>query len=208
MIEIRNFSKSYNRNLILEISNLSISKGIHTLSGKNGSGKTTLLKCISGILPYEGHVSIGGIENSKRNMKEYRKLVRYSPAEPIFPNFLKNIDLINFYSSLLPTESNEIDYLTRAFGVNEFEEVEIGHYSSGMIKKLSLTLSFIGNSKLIILDEPYNALDAEACQILDQMIVNKRESGTSFLITSHQSGLHQSVNTKFRIEDCQLTIDL
>jgi len=204
VIEIRNFSKSYDGNLILEIPSGSISKGIHTLSGKNGSGKTTLLKCIAGILPFEGSITLDGIANDRKGKKEYLKLVRYSPAEPVFPSFLKSTDLISFYTSLLPTETSEVDHLVNSFGVHTFKEVEIGHYSSGMIKKLSLVLSFIGHGKVIILDEPYNALDAEACQVLDAMIARKHASGSSLLITSHQDNGSQLIDSKFRIEDRQL----
>jgi len=133
VIEIRDFSKSYDGNLVLEIPNRSISTGIHTLSGKNGSGKTTLLKCIAGILPFEGSIAIDGRANDRENKMEYLKLVRYSPAELVFPSFLKSTDLISFYSSLLQAQTSEVNHLVSEFGVDKYKEVEIGQYSSGMI---------------------------------------------------------------------------
>ncbi len=193
--------------MVLEIPNLELDQGIHSLSGKNGSGKTTLLKCIAGILPYEGNISINGIRNSKANMMKYLKLVRYSPAEPVFPNFLKSQDLIAFYSSMLPYEQKDIDILARSLGVSKFMDVQIGHYSSGMLKKLSLLLTFIGNSEVIILDEPFNALDTETCERLNEIISQRRAAGTSFLTTTHQNNLHVTVNKGLQIENFQLTIN-
>lgn len=207
MIEITDYSKSYSGKLVLEIPSLTIPEGIHTVSGTNGSGKTTLLKCIAGILPYKGQISINGVANSKKNMKEYLKSVRYSPAEPIFPSFLQSNDLINFYTSVLPTDNHEVKHFSDAFGVSSFKEVEIGNYSSGMLKKLSLTLAFIGSSELIILDEPYNALDVETCQVLDEMISSKRASGISFLITSHQGNSYYSMDSEFKIENGQIAVN-
>ena len=59
-------------------------------------------------------------------------------------------------------------------------------YSSGMLKKLSLVLAFIGNPVLILLDEPFITLDMDAVRGLQQLIEQKQAAGVSFCISSHQ----------------------
>jgi ABC-2 type transport system ATP-binding protein len=63
----------------------------------------------------------------------------------------------------------------------------IGSYSSGTIKKLSLVLAFIGNPPLILLDEPFATLDAEAAILLGELISEyQQDLGVSFIFSSHQ----------------------
>jgi ABC-2 type transport system ATP-binding protein len=63
----------------------------------------------------------------------------------------------------------------------------VGTYSSGMLKKLSITLAFLGDASLILLDEPCITLDTDALQALYTGIAERhRRHNTSFLISSHQ----------------------
>jgi ABC-2 type transport system ATP-binding protein len=63
----------------------------------------------------------------------------------------------------------------------------IGTYSSGMLKKLSLVLAFLGNPKLILLDEPLITIDAESLKILYSWIREEHNKGVSFMLSSHQA---------------------
>jgi ABC-2 type transport system ATP-binding protein len=64
----------------------------------------------------------------------------------------------------------------------------LGTYSSGMLKKLSLVLAFLGRPALILLDEPLNAIDSDSLQVLYNWIETKyRTENISFLLSSHQS---------------------
>jgi len=60
-----------------------------------------------------------------------------------------------------------------------------GNYSSGMLKKLSLLLAFIGGPKWILLDEPFTTLDQASQNALQQLISEQHQKGVSFIITSH-----------------------
>ena len=186
MIQLLDYKKSYDGVLVLQVPQFDIPPGQHLISGANGTGKTTLLKSIAGIIPYEGSISIDGVKDSRTNAIAYRASVRYSPAEPAFPNFIKGGDMLNLYQAILPTDSKDFNRVNSLLGVDKFQNRKIGHYSSGMLKKLSLALAFMGDSKLIILDEPYNALDMDACSALDELIKEFVSRGKSFLMTSHQ----------------------
>jgi ABC-2 type transport system ATP-binding protein len=65
-------------------------------------------------------------------------------------------------------------------------EKKLGTYSSGMVKKLSLTLAFIGNPKYILLDEPLITIDVSALEVICSIVKKKFKQGISFIITSHQ----------------------
>ena len=64
---------------------------------------------------------------------------------------------------------------------------KLNTYSSGMLKKLSLLVAFVGDPKLVLLDEPFITLDTDAVSALDQIIANCYQNGVSFLISSHQA---------------------
>ena len=63
----------------------------------------------------------------------------------------------------------------------------LGTYSSGMLKKLSLVLAFLGSPKLILLDEPLVTIDVESLKVLYEWVITKHtEDNTSFILSSHQ----------------------
>src|SRR5204863_4122304 len=95
MLTIRNFSKSYNGTLVLTIKELKFDSGVYWIKGENGSGKSTFFKSIAGLLPHEGEICYENL-SLKNNPVEYRKLINYSEAEPVYPGFLTAKDLVRF----------------------------------------------------------------------------------------------------------------
>lgn len=186
MLILQNFKKNYNNKLVLEIANLKIHSGIHLIKGINGSGKTTLFKCISGILYSEGDISLEGI-NLKKDPIRYRRLVSYSEAEPMYPSFLSGNDLIQFVSKARKADEKEINMLIQNLEISTFLHDPICTYSSGMIKKLSLVMGFIGKPKLIILDEPLVTIDKAAVNNMITLIKKYHSQyNCAFLISTHQ----------------------
>lgn len=185
MLAIHNYAKRYSDVLILEIKTLNMDKGVHWIKGSNGSGKSTLFKSIAGIIPFEGDIEFQNI-NQKKHPIAYRKIVNFAEAEPLFPGFLTAKDLIRFIGKTKSATLDQQEYYTRAFGVNLFLNKPCDTYSSGMLKKLSLVLAFIGNPQLIILDEPLITMDERSRKELMSQIVLLSNAGITFLISSHQ----------------------
>lgn len=186
MLTITNFIKKYPGNTapVLSISEGILKEGIYWIKGENGSGKTSLMKSVAGIIPFEGDIAVNDLHIHKNRMN-YTRIVNYAEAEPIYPPFLTGKELVNFYKA---TKSGDLpDALIEGLGVEKFLHQKTATYSSGMLKKLSLVLGFIGSPKLILLDEPLIALDVAAVEVLQSAILQYREKGVSFLITSHQS---------------------
>jgi ABC-2 type transport system ATP-binding protein len=143
------------------------------------------MKIIGGINPFEGKVVLNNID-LLQNPLEYRQLVSFAEAEPLFPGFLSGWDLIRFVQKTRTEKDEIIDHLVEYFGISNFLPYAVGTYSSGMVKKLSLLLPFIGNAKLILLDEPLITLEDSFLPKLFSLIKERQTQGISFLLSSHQ----------------------
>jgi ABC-2 type transport system ATP-binding protein len=186
MLQFKKYKKIYNKDLILEIEDTFFDEGVYWIKGDNGSGKSTLVKSIAGLIPFDGEISLYGLLNNQKNSMTYRSIVNYGEAEPVYPEFLKGSDLVVLYQNVKAASESQVEYLLTRLGVKKFQSKEIGEYSSGMIKKLSLVLAFIGNPKLILLDEPLITLDKETTGIVMELIMENAAKGVSIIFTSHQ----------------------
>jgi ABC-2 type transport system ATP-binding protein len=186
MLQFANVYKTYDQQPVLEISNLTLERNIYWLQGINGSGKTTFLSMLAGLIPFKGDILLDGI-NLRQNPLSYRRIVNFAEAEPLYPDFLTGIELVKFYQDIRKAASVQTDLLVNLFNMHRFLSMPIGSYSSGMIKKLSLLLAFIGKPSLILLDEPLATLDEGSVHILPELIsAYNKEFKTCFIFSSHQ----------------------
>jgi ABC-2 type transport system ATP-binding protein len=186
MISITRLRKIYGTHLILDVPTLQFDTGLYWIKGANGSGKSTLLKITAGMVPFEGEVEIDTI-NLRKQPIEYRRLINYVEAEPLYPPFLTGLDLISFFSSTRRADKEKVSLLIQKFNIESFIKNPIGTYSSGMVKKLSLVLAFIGQPKYILLDEPLVTIDKDTVPILYNLVEEFIAKGVSFIFTSHQA---------------------
>lgn len=202
MIILADIKKDYGSRTILNIPHLEIPEGIHWLKGGNGSGKTTLMKIIAGINPFDGQVRVDGVSLKSKPIA-YRMLVSYAEAEPLFPEFLTGTELIRFVQQTRQASNQQVDDLLTHLAIADFIKHPVGTYSSGMLKKLSLLMSFIGDMKLILLDEPLITIDDEFMPKLLSLITQRCEAGASFIISSHQQlpNTHFECNGVLKIEN-------
>lgn len=185
MIRFTNYNKYYDNNLVISIPQLELEHNIYWLQGENGSGKTTLIKSIAGLLPFSGNIVVENKDITKDRIA-YRMVVNYAEAEPVYPVFLTGNDITRFYATTKKASEEQVKSLIEAFGIGNYIDNKIGTYSSGMAKKLSLVLGFIGTPKLIVLDEPLITLDHQAVAVLQDLIKEYFSNGVTFLVTSHQ----------------------
>jgi ABC-2 type transport system ATP-binding protein len=206
-LTLTDISKRYGSHTVLELDEWKISSGIYWLKGGNGTGKTTLFRIISGQTPFSGTVLLNDI-NLKMQPTNFRSKISYAEAEPQYPLFVTGKELLDFYSDVRKANQADVKKLTDLFEITAFLNQKIGGYSSGMLKKLSLICTFIGDVELYILDEPLITIDTASADKLYRLIIEKSQQGKSFLISSHQEidAIKLKVDGVFVIENRKVVI--
>lgn len=174
MIEIRNVCFSYGDREILKDFNLTVSDGeCVCLKGPSGCGKTTVLKLLLGLLtPDSGEISGGS--NPSVVFQEDRLLSGFSLKTNV----------------LLPPLTEEqqkkaLDLLKEA-GLGDVLNKKIRHLSGGMKRRAAIVRAVAFGGDLLILDEPFNGIDAENKQTMAKMIKREfLEKGKPVLMVSH-----------------------
>ncbi|NVO33401.1 ABC transporter ATP-binding protein [Hymenobacter lapidiphilus] len=188
MLQLHNFSKSYRGRAVLRIDSFAFSPGTSWIQGANGSGKSTLLRAIAGVTPFEGDILLAGQLSVKKQAVAYRRLVNFAEAEPLFPEFLTGRELIHLFRAAKNGPPHQEDFYLEGLHMTSYVHEPVGSYSSGMLKKLSLVLAFLGQPTCIVLDEPLTTLDAAAIPVLCSWMARQQaQQGTSFLLSSHQA---------------------
>lgn len=165
---------------------------IAVLEGPNGSGKSTLLLCLSGLLrPTSGEIRIDG-HGFDGNEPEAKRCLAFVPDVPRFYLELTAWEHLRFIA--LAHDAAEgfegrAEALMKEFGLWEARDLLPHHYSRGMSLKLGLLLALIRPFKVLLLDEPASALDAESRQLLLQHLVDLRMRGTAILLSTHDPSL-------------------
>ena len=187
IVSVRDLSKSYGPNEVLRNINLSVNKdSVLGLIGLNGSGKTTTIECMLGMQnPDKGQISL--LNKPASSIHETNgSVVGIFDTPSLHPNLTVRQSLE--HAVLLcdkPTRKpNDVENL---LGVEKFSNYKIKHLSLGNKRRASIAHALIGSPKLIVLDEPFNGLDAGGVDDVLALIKNlNREENTSFILSSHQ----------------------
>lgn len=187
MLTLKDIIKAYHDTVILDIPELKLDHHIYWLLGGNGAGKTTSMKVMAGLVPFKGDIQVDNKVSCRHQPVQYRRLVNYAEAEPLYPGFLTGNDLVSLYAQTKGKGYKEMKDLIELLSINTFIHRPVSTYSSGMLKKLSLLLAFTGTPKVILLDEPLITLDTQTVPLLYNMVEEfYTQYGVTFCITSHQ----------------------
>lgn len=185
LVEIEKLVKRYDTEVVLEQEKFALAPGTHLLLGANGSGKSTFLKILAGLIPFEGKITLFGEIRAGKDHRQQRLEVSYAESEPRLPPYLNGNYLVEMYRELKQSNQEEIQSCSQFLGIDAFLDQKISAYSSGMKKKLALLLAFLGSPRLILLDEPFNALDVQAKAGLESLIRQRINGGSSFILATH-----------------------
>ena len=185
-LSVVGLSKNYGSFTVLDDLNLHIEKGsIHGLVGLNGSGKTTAIECILGLQGFNSG-SITALGQAPRHLHLSKgKLVAVFDSPSLHPNLtvrqtLKHAQLLCEVSARSPAEAEEL------LGISRFTNFKIKNLSLGNKRRASIAQALLGEPEFIVLDEPFNGLDAQGVDdVLELICALNREHGTTFLLSSH-----------------------
>jgi len=189
-VELEDVTKRYND--IVAVNNLSLKIGtgeIFGLLGPNGSGKSTTLKMLMGLVqPDVGNINVLGLDVSKQPV-EVKRLVGYVPESANIYEFLTGIEYLDFIADIygVPPEEKKqrINEYLKALQLEGREGDMINSYSDGMKKKISLISAFIHKPKLLLLDEPLNALDPRSARIVKDFLHSLKAQGITTVMSTH-----------------------
>lgn len=203
-VELREVTKRYNEIVAVNNISLSIDKGeIFALLGPNGSGKSTTLKMLLGLVePTAGSISVLGLD-VKKDPVGVKKQVGYVPESPDVYEFLTGIEYLDFIGDIysMPVAEKQqriIEYL-KALELKGREGDMMNSYSDGMKKKISLISAFLHKPKLLILDEPLNALDPRSARIVKDFLYELKAQGVTTILSTHVLEIAEAVCDRIAI---------
>ena len=178
MIRARKLGKRFGDKRVLRGVDLDIEDGAFAVvTGPNGSGKTTLLRLCAGLmLPSEGELDVDVT----------RAAVGFLAHEPLVYRELTALENLELYGRLyrVPERRERIGMLLERFGLWDVRRERVGSYSRGMTQRLALCRVLLHEPDLLVLDEPYSALDEAGAELLDAQLAELRGERT-FLLSTH-----------------------
>lgn len=205
MIQIQNLIKAYNKEIVLDIPELTIEKGeIFGLVGNNGAGKTTMFNLVLDlIVASKGQIMNKGIV--VRDSEDWKDFTGAFIDETFLIGYLTAEEYFGFIGGLRKMSKTEITEFLETY--HDFFNDEIlgkkkfiRDFSKGNQKKVGIIASFMGKPEVIVLDEPFANLDPSSQYKLRKLIKNfAAKNGTTFLISDHTLDNIADVSTRLII---------
>lgn len=207
-IEVKKVSKQFGGQPILEDISLNIDYGKTIgLVGANGSGKSVLFKIISGMVkPDSGSVVVEGVTlgddvDFPSNMGVFINAPGFIGIYSGFKNlkFLANIRGV--------ITDDQIREAMRKVGLDPDNKTKVDNYSLGMKQKLGLAQAIMEDQEILVLDEPFNALDFQTYNDVKEIVRILQAEGKTILLTSHNyADIEQHCDVIYIIENRRVTL--
>lgn len=157
------------------------------LLGPNGAGKTTLLRLLAtAIRPSYGRAEVDGLDVDREADLVRGRVAYLSHATGLYDDLTARENL-RFAAAMLgtPDATQRVERALSDVGLADRAADRVGDFSAGMRKRVALARILLGNASLVLLDEPYAALDADGLGLVDQLLDAWREVGVTVLVASH-----------------------
>ncbi len=185
MLNFDSVSKSFGSAPALQQVSLSVEPGsVVAMVGHNGAGKTTLMRMALGLVrPDSGRVRLGGVPVER--LGSLGGLVGASLDASTLPASWRAVTAARVAAGLADVPAERVPEVLRLVGLGNVPKRRIAHFSMGMRQRMALALALLSQPRLLILDEPTNALDPVACHELRGWIREHAARGNSVLVSSH-----------------------
>lgn len=186
MIQLQNVTKRIKENTVLDNVSYTFKSGfVYGLYGQNGSGKTMLLRAISGLINLDsGSIFIDG--------EKLHNKIEFPPETGIV---IENMELLPECSAkrnlqMLAKIKNiadekDIIFSLERVGLDPDSDKKVKKFSLGMKQRLNIAQAIFENQKIILLDEPTNALDEDAVQLIYKIIREEKSRGATIIVATH-----------------------
>ncbi len=177
MLQVKNVSKKIKGKMVLQNINLKFEEGkMYLLQGHNGCGKTMLLRLLCGLIsPTMGEVC-------KNPEYEYGVMIEN-------PSFIEeksgyyNLKYLASVRNQINTE--QINAMLKKFGLFSVKNQRVRKYSLGMKQRMGIIQAIMENPNIILLDEPFNALDEKNYNITLEELIKAKEDGRIVIVAAH-----------------------
>jgi ABC-type multidrug transport system ATPase subunit len=188
VIHARQLAKRYGDKRVFRSLDLDVPDGGFVLvTGPNGSGKTTLLRLVAGLAaPTAGELTVG-VERGR---------IGFLGHEPLVYRELTALENLDLFGRLyrVPERRERIGMLLERFGLWEARGERAGSFSRGLLQRLALCRTLLHDPELLLLDEPFNALDAAGTALLAHELGELRADRT-LLVATHDPGRLEGLAT-------------
>ncbi len=196
IIELKNITIAYGNRQIVEKLNLSIQKNeISGLLGPNGAGKSSIYHSVLGLLqPTFGEIFIDGINAT--NIPTHKRCSEFGISwVPQYGGSWSDLTVFENIMAIAELHIKEkqerilkVNNLIRKFELENVIKLKSKYLSGGQVRKLTLAMAMVKNTKILILDEPFAALDPQSVRMIQQIIVSLQMfEKISVTISDHSS---------------------
>ena len=196
LLKLENIYLKFGKKIILDNLNLKLNNGqILGLLGPNGAGKSTIFNIITGLLvPNFGSITIN--DTKVNNFPIYERTLRFKIGfVPQYGGYFHDLTVennLNAIGEITIKNQNfrkeKIDLLISKFELDHIREVKASVLSGGQKKKLVIAISLLPDPKILLLDEPFAALDVMTIKTLQEIIVDlQSENNISIILCDHQA---------------------
>jgi heme exporter protein A len=179
VIRARGLEKRYGRRRVLDGVSFDLDLGgCLVVKGANGSGKTTLLRIVVGLVaPTRGTLELA----------VHRSRIGLLAHDPLVYRELTALENLELFGRLyrVPERRERIGMLLERFGLWEVRNERVGSYSRGMTQRLALCRAFLHEPDLLVLDEPFSALDDAGAALLDREL-DELVGRSTLLVSTHE----------------------
>jgi len=188
VIRGRGLEKRYGRKWVLRGVDVAVPEGgFAVVTGPNGSGKTTLLRLLAGLAqPTRGDLVVG-VDRGR---------VGYLAHEALVYRELTAVENLDLFGRLyrIPERRERIGMLLERFSLWNARNDRVSTYSRGMTQRLALCRALLHDPELLLLDEPYSALDEDGAALLDRELEGLA-GGHTVVVATHDAGRLEALQT-------------
>jgi Cu-processing system ATP-binding protein len=202
VLEALGVTKDYGSVRALDGVELALAEGtLALLRGANGAGKSTLLRALGGLTrPTRGSVRVLGRSPFAGGDASVRARSSFLGQDAALYGELSVAENLQFAVDLRGAADGEVARVAALLALESVLERRARMLSQGFRRRVGLARALVGEPAVLLLDEPWNGLDAASAERLSRLLAELRDRGTTVLVSSHAAA------TELPKFDCELTL--